>query len=406
MDVKAFFKYFIDNESVTFISNGLCHSEFNANTELNIICDKIFTYMPDILQISQLGLQRASYKYVNRDLSAPKQIIIGINNIQTIFNFEMVKHVLYRINVIPILTQLVTNMFDKQKNLDANSVLEDEIDTQNIEIKLDDWIKRVKTFIKLYRQRKCVISSTKEFESKFQMTEFYNKYPSCNVKDILNSIESDISSIELDTQDESVDSILILEIKNTITQVLSLIIDHSTSTEFNVEIIDINELVIDNLDTLDVCYDGSFIKLWYQYYLIDPNYEVYIEKFKLRSIIDRLNIKMMDYFTSLTYMLHDVFPNYQVTFATTFTDVYVKIIYDLIIHLSISLLEEKYYDCCINQNNKISFRQLLTAILRLKPKNGEYTQSQITFLHYSLLDIATLYKGLSNVKQDVDDGLI
>lgn len=406
MDVKAFFKYFIDNESVTFISNGLCHTEFNANTELNIICDKIFTYMPDILQISQLGLQRSSYKSVNRDLSTPNQIIDGINNIQTIFNFEMIKHVLYRINVIPMLSQLVVNMDDKPKKYDVNPTLEDDVDSQNVEIKLDEWIKQVKTFIKLYRQRKCVISSTKDFEAKFQLTEFYNKYPSCNVKDIINNIESDISSIESDTQNELIDSILILEIKNTITQVLSLIINHSASTEFNVEISDINELVIDNLSTLDVCYDGSFIKLWYQYYLIDPNYEVYIEKFKLRSIINRLNIKMMDYFTSLTYMLRDVFPDYQVTFTTTFTDTYVKIIYDLIIHLSISLLEEKYYDCCINQNNKISFRQLLTAILRLKPKNGEYTQSQITFLHYSLLDNSVLCKGLSNVKQDVDDGLI
>lgn len=395
MDVKAFFKYFIDNESVTFISNGLCHSEFNAKAELNIICDEIFKYMPEIIHLSQLGLQRSNIKYVSRELSTPKQIIDGINNIQTIFNFEMIKHVLYRINVIPVLTQLVSNLNNKSKP--SNSTTNDENDTQNTEDKLDDWIKQVKTFIKLYRQRKCVISSTKQFESKFQLTEFYHKYPSCNIKDIINNIESDISSIESDNQDET-DAILILEIKNTITQVLSLIINHSTSTEFNVVIEDINELVIDNLDTLDVCYDGSFIKLWYQYYLIDPNYEMYVEKFKLRSLINRLNIKMMDYFTSLTCMLHDEFPEYQVTFTTTFTDTYVKVVYDLIIHLAVSLMEEKYYDCCINQNNKISFRQLLSTILRLKPKNGEYTQSQITFLHYSLLDNQVLFKGLSNMK--------
>ena len=395
MDVKAFFRYFIDNESVTFISNGLCHSEFNAKTELNIICDEIFKYMPEVIQLSQLGLQRSNVKYVSRELSTPKQIIDGINNVQTIFNFEMIKHVLYRINVITVLTQLVSNLNNKSKP--SNSTTNDENDTQNTEDKLDDWIKQVKTFIKLYRQRKCVISSTKQFESKFQLTEFYHKYPSCNIKDIINNIESDISSIESDNQDET-DAILILEIKNTITQVLSLIINHSTSTEFNVVIEDINELVIDNLDTLDVCYDGSFIKLWYQYYLIDPNYEMYVEKFKLRSLINRLNIKMMDYFTSLTCMLHDEFPEYQVTFTTTFTDTYVKVVYDLIIHLAVSLMEEKYYDCCINQNNKISFRQLLSAILRLKPKNGEYTQSQITFLHYSLLDNQVLFKGLSNMK--------
>lgn len=395
MDVKAFFRYFIDNESVTFISNGLCHSEFNAKTELNIICDEIFKYMPEVIQLSQLGLQRSNVKYVSRELSTPKQIIDGINNVQTIFNFEMIKHVLYRINVITVLTQLVSNLNNKSKP--SNSTTNDENDTQNTEDKLDDWIKQVKTFIKLYRQRKCVISSTKQFESKFQLTEFYHKYPSCNIKDIINNIESDISSIESDNQDET-DAILILEIKNTITQVLSLIINHSTSTEFNVVIEDINELVIDNLDTLDVCYDGSFIKLWYQYYLIDPNYEMYVEKFKLRSLINRLNIKMMDYFTSLICMLHDEFPEYQVTFTTTFTDTYVKVVYDLIIHLAVSLMEEKYYDCCINQNNKISFRQLLSAILRLKPKNGEYTQSQITFLHYSLLDNQVLFKGLSNMK--------
>lgn len=395
MDVKAFFRYFIDNESVTFISNGLCHSEFNAKTELNIICDEIFKYIPEVIQLSQLGLQRSNVKYVSRELSTPKQIIDGINNVQTIFNFEMIKHVLYRINVITVLTQLVSNLNNKSKP--SNSTTNDENDTQNTEDKLDDWIKQVKTFIKLYRQRKCVISSTKQFESKFQLTEFYHKYPSCNIKDIINNIESDISSIESDNQDET-DAILILEIKNTITQVLSLIINHSTSTEFNVVIEDINELVIDNLDTLDVCYDGSFIKLWYQYYLIDPNYEMYVEKFKLRSLINRLNIKMMDYFTSLTCMLHDEFPEYQVTFTTTFTDTYVKVVYDLIIHLAVSLMEEKYYDCCINQNNKISFRQLLSAILRLKPKNGEYTQSQITFLHYSLLDNQVLFKGLSNMK--------
>lgn len=395
MDVKAFFRYFIDNESVTFISNGLCHSEFNAKTELNIICDEIFKYMPEVIQLSQLGLQRSNVKYVSRELSTPKQIIDGINNVQTIFNFEMIKHVLYRINVITVLTQLVSNLNNKSKP--SNSTTNDENDTQNTEDKLDDWIKQVKTFIKLYRQRKCVISSTKQFESKFQLTEFYHKYPSCNIKDIINNIESDISSIESDNQDET-DAILILEIKNTITQVLSLIINHSTSTEFNVVIEDINELVIDNLDTLDVCYDGSFIKLWYQYYLIDPNYEMYVEKFKLRSLINRLNIKMMDYFTLLTCMLHDEFPEYQVTFTTTFTDTYVKVVYDLIIHLAVSLMEEKYYDCCINQNNKISFRQLLSAILRLKPKNGEYTQSQITFLHYSLLDNQVLFKGLSNMK--------
>lgn len=395
MDVKAFFRYFIDNESVTFISNGLCHSEFNAKTELNIICDEIFKYMPEVIQLSQLGLQRSNVKYVSKELSTPKQIIDGINNVQTIFNFEMIKHVLYRINVITVLTQLVSNLNNKSKP--SNSTTNDENDTQNTEDKLDDWIKQVKTFIKLYRQRKCVISSTKQFESKFQLTEFYHKYPSCNIKDIINNIESDISSIESDNQDET-DAILILEIKNTITQVLSLIINHSTSTEFNVVIEDIDELVIDNLDTLDVCYDGSFIKLWYQYYLIDPNYEMYVEKFKLRSLINRLNIKMMDYFTSLTCMLHDEFPEYQVTFTTTFTDTYVKVVYDLIIHLAVSLMEEKYYDCCINQNNKISFRQLLSAILRLKPKNGEYTQSQITFLHYSLLDNQVLFKGLSNMK--------
>ena len=414
MDVKAFFKYFIVNESVMFISNSLSHSEFNAKTELNIICEMIFEYMPDIIQISQLGLQRASYKSVSRDLSTPKQIIEGINNIQTIFNFEMVKHVLYRINVITILTQLISNMNnrvilkDETQNTKVKSIDKpnyDEIDSK--ELSLVDWIKQVKVFIKLYRQCKCIISSVKEFESKFQLTEFYNKYPSCNINDIIDNIESDISSIESDvltdkSGSENLDPILVFEIKNTITQVLSLIINHSISTEINIEVNDIDELIIDNLDTLDICYDGSFIKLWHRYYLMDPNYKMYIEKYKLRSLINRLNIKMMDYFTSLTCMLRDVFPDYQVTFTTTFTDIYVKIIYDLIIHLAVNLLEEKYYDCCINQNNKVSFRQLLTAILRLKPKNGSYTQSQITFLHYSLLDNQTLFKGLSNIKEDAD----
>lgn len=398
MDVKAFFKYFVDNESATFISNGISHSEFNAQTGLHIICDEIFRHMPEIVQVSQLGLQRNNLKNVNRELSTPKQIIEGIDNIQTIFNFEMVKHVLYRINIITVLTQLVNNL-DSKHNQTTNTETSDT--NEETEITLDDWIKQVKTFIKLYRQCKCVISSTKEFESKFQVTEFYNKYPNCNIGTIIDNIETDINSIESNSKEvesDELDAIVIIEIKNTITQVLGLIIKYSISTKFNVVIDDINDLVIDNLGTLDVCYDGSFIKLWHQYYLIDPNYEIYVKKFKLRSLINRLNIKMMDYFISLTCMLRDVFPDYQVTFTTTFTNTYVNIVYDLIIHLAVSLMEEKYYDCCINQNNKVSFRQLLTAILRLKPKNGEYTQSQITFLHYSLLDNSTLFKGLNNMK--------
>ena len=302
-DIGSFLKYYISNNHFDIIRYGIEKSEFNPGIPFHVICQAMLERRNyEFFNLSLTGLPR---KYNNKEkITFDKSFDLVVDNIQTIFNYELSKYLLFQINSDALLNRIIN-----------------KIETDG------EVLKNMKQYFKLwlliYNKYKYRLTDDEnrlnEFVSKIEQTPFYQKHKNSHkISNILSGIMDDLNELDSDNNISVLSTIV--EIKEVSLNVLKLVMEYSNKQSNNITIDSIDDLIIDSADGIqlnefDVGYDGSFLKLWRNYYLSNPNNMPIIKKYQLETIINELSTRVCDYYIHLIGMFKRLHPNYEIEFT-------------------------------------------------------------------------------------------
>lgn len=386
VDIESFLRYHIINNRFDIIKYGIEKSEFNPGIPFHTICQIMLEQREySLFNLSLTGLPR---KFNNKQkITFDKSFDLVVDNIQSIFNYEISKYLLFQINSDILLNRII-----------------DKIATDGIQLKnMKQYFKLWLTIYNKYKYRLIDDSidgnKLNEFMSKIEQTPFYQKH-----KPIKNSVSSILSGI-MDDLNELNDKVLstIIEIKEVSLNILKLVMEYSIKQSTNITINSIDDLIIDSTDNVqlnefDVGYQGSFLKLWRNYYLSNPNNSKIIKEYKLENTINELSTRLYDYYINLIMMFKKLHPTYEIEFTQKFILELFNIIIDFYIHLGMEMAEEHAENKCFAQSSKMHFKTLFVSLKRIIAKNETYDESQLLVLHYVLLTSEKLNKAYEDIK--------
>jgi hypothetical protein len=376
VDIESFLKYYMNNNRYSSIKYGIEKSEFNPGVPFHSICQAMLERREySLFNLSLTGLPR---KYNNKQkITFDKSFDLVVDNIQAIFNYELSKYLLFNINSDALLNRII-----------------DKISSDDLQLK------NIKQYFKLWRiiynKYKYKLDENKldEFIQKIEQTPFYEKHNIVkgSISNILSGIIDDLN--DLDNKVLST----VIEIKEVSLNILKLIMEYSIKSSNNITIDDIDDLIIDDLNEFDIGYQGSFLKLWKNYYLSNPNNLKIIKEYKLEALINELSQKMFDYYVNLILMFKRIHPTYEIEFTQKFIVEMLNIIIDFYIHLGMEMAEEHAENKCFAQSSKMHFKTLFVSLKRIIPKNEIFNESQLLLIHYTLLTSEKLNKAYEDIK--------
>ena len=365
MDCESFINYFIQNNKLYSIKYGLQQSEFATNIDIHLIIKNILSnYNYSIINCQQSGIP-SDKNTCSKKLSYCTNFELLIDNLVIIFGYEFCKYLMYRINV-KYLLQKIINQFD---NIEINSY--------------EGILDLIKLFIRIYNFTKMQLIHDK-FYPEFEKTIFY-KYHGKN--DIFDNLIKDVS-VKSNCVSE------FLETKDITKNILNLINNHSEVSSKTIEINNLNDLVF-KIDFLEIGYDGSFYEIANDLYNINPNNEELIVKYNLKTIISQNIIPNFNvYYDKLVKMISEKYPDYTINLNKDFKEQLINIVIDYFICFGINIAE--YYNIIMNfeKTCRIHFKTIYHSILMCKVKYTDYTPSQKTLIHYSLLSSVSLLKSI------------
>ena len=376
VDIESFLKYYINNNRYSSIKYGIEKSEFNPGVPFHSICQAMLERREySLFNLSLTGLPR---KYNNKQkITFDKSFDLVVDNIQAIFNYELSKYILFNINSDALLNRII------------DKISSDDLQLKNIKQYFKLW--RV-----IYNKYKYKLNENKldEFIQKIEQTPFYEKHNIVkgSISNILSGIIDDLN--DLDNKVLST----VIEIKEVSLNILKLIMEYSIKSSNNITIDSIDDLIIDDLNEFDVGYQGSFLKLWKNYYLSNPNNLKIIKEYKLETLINELSQKMFDYYVNLILMFKRIHPTYEIEFTQKFIVEMLNVIIDFYIHLGMEMAEEHAENKCFAQSSKMHFKTLFVSLKRIVPKNETFNESQLLLIHYALLTSEKLNKAYEDIK--------
>ena len=378
VDIESFLRYHIINNRFDIIKYGIEKSEFNPGIPFHMICQAMLERREYALfNLTLTGLPR---KYNNKQkITFDKSFDLVVDNIQSIFHYELSKYLLFNINSDALLNRII------------NKIANDNIQLKNMKQYFNLWLK-------VYNKYNYKLTNDpvklEEFMNKIKQTPFYEKH---NI--VKGSISSILSGI-VDDLNELDDKVLstIVEIKEVSLNILKLVMEYSSKMSNNITINSIDDLIIDDLNEFDVGYQKSFLKIWRNYYLSNPYNEDIIERYKLEPIINDLSKRLVDYYINLMVMFKKLHPNHEIEFTQQFIVEMLNVIVDFYIHLGMEMAEEHAENKCFAQSSKMHFKTLFVSLKRIKPKNETFDESQLLLIHYILLTGEKLIKAYEDIK--------
>jgi len=379
INIESFFRYYISNNRFDVLKYGIEKSEFNPNIQFHTICQAMLERREySLFNLSLTGLPR---KYNNKQkITFDKSFDLVVDNIQAIFNYELSKYLLMNINSNVLLMRILQ-----------------KIESEGLQVK--NMKQYFKLWLSIYNKFKYKLKDDElpEFMNKIEEMPFYQKHKigKGSATSVLSSILSGIVD-DLNDMDDKFLS-MIIEIKEVSLNVLKLIMEYSVRSSKNITISEIDDLVIDDLNEFDVGYQGSFLKIWRDYYLSNPNNMKIIKEYKLEQIINELSGKVFDYYVNLILMFKRMHPDYEIEFAQSFIVEMLNVMIDFYIHLGMEMAEEHAENKCFAQSSKMHFKTLFVSLKRIVPKNEAFNESQLLLIHYALLTSEKLNKAYVDI---------
>lgn len=383
MNITKFLNFFIENNKTETISYGMERSTFNSGIQFSKICEATLQYGKyDQFNLVQTGLPRKSKD--DQKITYCKSFNQALDNLQCIFNYEIAKHILYRINSKHILTNIKNKIRKSDKFI------------------VSDLKKWFNLWFRIYNCSHYSIDPEKAdfFASEVMKLPFYIKHPTVHISGIISGITSDLKSLD----NIKADSInVIMEIKEISITLLDLILDCSIITNKNIVIDSISDLIIDDMDLFDIGYRGSFLKISEEYYKLKPDHSELIDTYMLSSILSELTQKILNYHVQLLDDIKELHPDFNVQFTQKFQTDLINVLFDFYIYLGIEISKEHNLLKCFEQSTRIHFRTLYTSIISILPKGVTYSDSQITLIHYALLTSNEIAKGIMSIPDILND---
>ena len=377
------FAEFLDNFKVSdnpleykdSIINGFEQSEFQIDTK-----GKDY---PNFYEMIKILIDNYDYyKFSNKSDGMPgnndkknkvsytSDFSIVISNIVSLFGFELVRSILYHVNIKYILSDIVENM-GKSKNIKGLSLL---------------FIKYHNLFTK-YK----LAYNTQEFINELNETKFNKQYKCNNILQVFDIIYTDFLK-----RDET----FFNEISEEIINVLTLL-NNNLKLITNIDINSIDD-IISNLGQFDKVYQGSFLMIAKSLYEVSTKkLESAITRYGLKNIVnDNIIPPMGRYIEKLLNLIVDNYPTLNITISEKVQTNFIYILICFFITFGLKIANIYNLGIAFDKSSRIQFKHLFQAFTDVcLPLNG-YTQSQKEFLHYVLMSS----KNMSSIfKEDKKD---
>ena len=368
MNSSTFFNYFINNGTIDMIAKSLEQSEFtNTNNKLPIIVKTIMAnYKYTTVNCQQNGLPNTKRNKNPRKISYCTNFDLMLNNFYSLIAYELCKYLLIKTSMKEFLT----------KNLNIIKAIPED--------KQDLFTTMVTEWLDL-----CY-SNTKKFnyaviEEQIVNTKFYHKHKKTEPEEIKSALLEDLDIIN---------PLVYNDVKKETIKVLSILID---AYEYKVITINMTEDLVVKMDHFDILYTGSFIKIITD--LFDQRnriaYEKALQEYELSSTIET-------YFkTNLNAWINQLVNRIQ---SIRVTSNYIGYLTEAIIYyfvvLGFNLAKSYNIILGFDKTSRIHFKTVFGCILQTVPLFSEYTPTQLTLIHYSLLTKEQLAKSIDIIQSD------
>ena len=393
VDIESFLKYYIQNNHYDIIKYGMEKSEFNPNIPFHTICQIMLERREySLFNLSLTGLPRKYNK--KQKITFDKSFDLVVDNIQSIFNYELAKYILFQINSDSLLNRII------------NKISIDGLQLSTLKQYFKLWITIYNKYN--YKIRNNDDNIIKEFINKIEQTPFCKKHSISFSNSNLNISSGKILSGIMDDLNELDDKILstVIEVKEVSLNILKILMEYSTKSSYYINVNSLDDLIIDDLNEFDIGYQGSFLKLWKKYYLSNPNNMKIINDYKLETVINTLSTKLCEYYINLILSIKKIYSNYEIEFTQNFIVEMLNIIIDFYIHLGMEMAEEHAENKCFGQSSKMHFKTLFVSLKHIVPKNETFNESQLLLLHYTILTsekLAKVYEDIKTGKINIPD---
>ena len=375
MDIIKFIKHYIDSNQIDIIKYGVQNSFFNSDVKYSSICESILKqYRYSNFMSMQSGLPVIN-RSAEKKISYYKNFPFALNNIQVIYNYELAKYILIRVNSKDILNKIYGDII-KNKNSEYETL-----------------IHIFKYWMKFYNLNNYKITEFESFKPMFDKTNFYKKYPSYNIQSIQTNITRDLEELP------QLPLNMAEEIINELINVIGILMENSKSTTTVLTFEHVKDILID-LDTYDIGYSGSFLKMLSDYHDSDPNLESLIEEYKLTDIIyNSIEIKFIDYMKQFSNEINKYSPNCKVILTKDFQTEFLQLLLDMYIHVGIEIAKQYNIILCFEKTARIHYKTIYSSFINVTAKNQVYSESQLAALYYILMNNSEIEKSIEIVQQ-------
>lgn len=369
MDCRQFFETCISKNKLHVIKNGFQFSDFNPpNVKIfEIVRSIINNYDYEFLKCQQNGIPLDKIVNPDKKMSYCTGFDIIINNLLGIYGYEFSKYIMMRINAKHILT-------------DYLKIVDSEINNfQTLQL-------YVENFVKLFVSMNIKITNYSKFEEEYAETSFGKRHQVSGVDEIFKCIFSDIHK-------EFNNITSLEEIKLASIETLNLIIKHTSQSKIVINTL--NDLVIDFGDIdIDIGYKDSFLLIAETLYKYGNCTDELLIKYDLKNKITQFNKNIEQWLNNLVEKIINMYPEIKININAGLITYIGEILIDWFINLGINIAI--LYNITINfeKASRIHFKTIFNAILMNVPKYKSYNPSQLTLIHYVLLNKLSIQKTL------------
>lgn len=348
MNISSLIKYYKDNNKFEMLQSSEL-SNFNSKINYyNIFLHLEKEYIFNNYRLNQNGLTKDKPGQIKSKLKLFKTFKAGYDQIQSLFNFDMIKYIFIKLYIPNQLANIIDNI--KKDDILNKSLI------YNLTLL---WFKMFEHYL----------------DNNIDLIENYDIIKNNLIKD-----SKIIKGIEISKVKEIKNKIIynLEELYTTYVTIKDIVIN-----SFNNLII--NDINIDNNYIFDIYYDNSLINVFQN---VVKNKGDILNHYQLNDLYDGYRDNINDYFISIEEIFNKLsMPKVQ--FTETFKNEYFELIVGYYIVISKYILNRINYEISFDNDNRLNFKMLLSSII-LNTNNISFNVTQQYFIHYFLLSDSTL----------------
>lgn len=380
MNTDHFFAYFLDKQNI--IKDGIQGTEFN----IDVPFDKLIKKITDSYEFNLVSCQQSGIP-VSKDIETKKKSFCidfdkRCNNLLTIFNFEIVKYILFKINAKILLSKLLREIKNDEININSNNH--------------DLFKSNIKLWIRIFNSTKLQIEPS--FITWLKETKFYKFHGSILPIDIFKDIISDIKKVN--------NNIEHIDLRKTIIEIFEKMIEYSKSPT-TIEINSLDDLII-NVEHLDIVYEGSFLKRAKNLHKSNPLTEKYILDFMNKygvgkEIENEIKPALVEKnFIILINYIKKIYPDIEIKLTHEFIENLADILIDFYLSLTDKILTVYENIAMFDHAFRFHFKTIIMAMQFNLIKYERFQPSQLTLLHYALLLPSDIKKSFGIIEKKIN----